>query len=271
MILADCVRECRARALGRFSSSASEAACGLREGVEEFAVRISSFGGDRGDSIDSLDPETMLAGGRSSGLLSSSSGIVSLDKGLVALPELLVDADVGDLILDEVVGLEVEVVDVRVFEGLIGVMRDDVVAVVGRLGGADAALPKVVRRVLSVLGSVLDARELAVPKVDVLAGRLFSSPSAVAPSSLLLPAGFLTDEVVGLVGGLEMVLPDVREDSVLVRPVVGVVAVLEEVLSLEDAVVGFLESSVVGFAGAFAPVVLLSILRLHACSHQSFS
>lgn len=177
-------------------------------------------------------------------MISGSSGIVSLDTGRAALPELTVEAEVGDLMLWEVVGLDIEDADVRAFDGLIGVMREEVV--VGLLGGADAAAPNVERLVLSVLGSTLGAREVVVPTVGILAGRLFSSPSAVAPSSPPLPAGFLTDEVTGRVGGLLMVLPAVREDSAFVRDVVGDAAVLAAA-SREEAVMGFFGSSVGGF------------------------
>jgi hypothetical protein len=163
--------------------------------------------------------------------------------------------------------LDVEVVEVRAFGGLIGVIREDVV--VGRLGGADAAAPRVVRLVLSVLGSGLDVREVAVPTVGVLAGRLFSSPSVVVPSSPPFPAVFLIAEVTGLVGGLLIVVPAVREDNALVREVVGDAVFLEVVPSLDEVVVVFFESSVGGFAGGFAPgVVLLSILLSRASRHR---
>jgi hypothetical protein len=68
--------------------------------VEELRDRISSFGGDRGESTtESFEAEAMLGGGRCSALVSGSSGIVSLDKGLAALPELLVEAEVGDCVV----------------------------------------------------------------------------------------------------------------------------------------------------------------------------
>ena len=177
-------------------------------------------------------------------MISGSSGIVSLDTGRAALPELTVEAEVVDLMLWEVVGLDTEDADVRAFGGLIGVMREEVV--VGLLGGADAAAPNVERLVLSVLGSTLGAREVVVPTVGVLAGRLFSSPSVVAPSSPPLPTGFLTEEVTGRVGGLLMVLPAVREDNAPVRDAVGDATVLEAA-SRDEAVVGFFASSVGGF------------------------
>ena len=259
-MVTDCVRECRAIGFGRLSNSASEAACGFKAGVEELSDRISSFGGDLGDpAAESFDTETMLAGGKRSSLISGSSGIVSLDNGRAALPELTVEVGVVDLMLWDVVGLDAEDVEVegRAFGGLIGVIRED--AVVGLLGGAEAAPPNVVRLLLSVLGSGLGVRELVVPTVGVLTGRLFSSPCAGTPSSLPLPAGFLTDEVTGRVGGLLMVLPAVREDTALVREDVGDATVLEAV-SLEDVVVlGFFGSSV----GAFRRSILLSYTSRH--------
>jgi hypothetical protein len=237
--------------------------------VDELPDRISSFGGDRGDSmIEPAEPEMILGAGMSSGLLSYSSGIVSLDKGRAALPELWVEAEVGDFRLDDVVGLDVLVADVRGLDGLIGVIREEVV-VVGRFGGADAALPNVVRLDLSAFASVLAVRETLVPRVEVLAGRLFSSPSAAAPSSPLFPAGFLVEEVVGLVGGLFIVLPAVREDSALVRDVVDEATFLDAVPSLDEVVSVFLESSVEGLAGGFAPVVVrLSIWYAIAARHR---
>lgn len=256
------------------SNSASEAACGFKLGVEELRDLISNFGGDRGESTaETWEVDTILAAGRSSGLFSGSSGMVSRESGRVTLPELLVDAEVGDFKLVDVAGLEIEVVVVRAFDGLMGVMREDVV-VVGFFGGADAVPPKVVRLDVSALGCVLAVRKLVAPTVKVLAGRLFSLPSAIVPSSLPLPAAFLTEEVTGLVGGLLMVLPAVRDDSALVREVVGDEGVLAAVLSLEEAVVAFFGSSVGGFAGGLAPVpVLLSILLSrglhHRCGDQS--
>ena len=170
----------------------------------------------------------------------------------------------GDFKLEDVVGLDVWVVDVRVLDGLIGVIREDVV-VVGRFGGADAAVPNVVRRALSALGSVLAVREVAVPIVDVLVGGLFSSPS-----SPLFPAGFLAEDVTGLVGGLLIVLPAVREDSALGRDVVGDATFREAVPSRDELAVGFLGSSVAGFPGGFAPVVVrLSIRYAIAFRHRN--
>ena len=232
--------------------------------MEELRDRISSLGGDRGKSETD---EATLGGGRRRKFawVSGSSGIVSLDSGRVALPELLVE--VGDCMILEVTSLDVEVAEVRAFGGLIGVIREAVV--VGRFGGADAAAPRVVRLVLSVLGSGFDVREVAAPTVGVLAGRLFSSPSAVAPSAAPFPIGFLVEEVTGRVGGLLMVLPPVRVDSALVRDVVGDAVALAAVPGLVELVVAFFGSSVGSFAGGFAPgVVRLSILLLPGSRHR---
>ena len=216
-----------------------------------------------------MDEDTTLGAGCSSGLLSGSSGMVSFDNGLALLPELLVDSLVGDLMLREPVVLGAVAVGVRVFGGLIGVMREEVVDD-GRLGAAEAAPPNVVRLVLSVLGSGFGVRETPAPTVDLLEGRLFSSPSPAATFSLLLPTGLRTDEVGGRVGGLLIVLPGARDDNALVLLIVGDAGVLLVVAGLEEAVVRFFESSVEGLAGGFAPVgVRLSMSSRPKFRHQS--
>lgn len=176
----------------------------------------------------------------------------------------MVNSVVGDLMSRVVLGLEDDV-DVRDFDGLIGVVRD---VVDGRLGGAAATdPPNVVRRVLSAVLSGLDVREVLPPTVDVRDdGLLFSTPSFAIVSVLLVPAGLRTDEVTGRVGGLLMVLPDVRDASVLGRVGVDGVGVL--VLETGFVVVvdgGFLDSSVESgrAGGRAAPVVRLSILIDH--------
>lgn len=267
---ADCVLECFAIGLGRISNSASDTACGFNDGVELFDERISSLGGDRASERDVADlvSERMSAAGRRSALGSGSSGMVSWDSGRAVLDAILAASAVGDLISRDVLGL-VDVAEVRDFDGLVGVVRDDVVD--GRFGGADATEPpNVVRRVLSVVVSGFAVREVLVPIVDVRAdGLLFSTPSfATASALLLVPAGFRTDDVTGRVGGLLIVLPDVRDAIVLVRVGVDVVGVL--VLELGFVVLvagGFLDSSVdPGRAdGRVAPVVRLSILVAHWC------
>ena len=143
-------------------------------------------------------------------------------------------------------------------------MREDVVED-GRFGGTEAAAPSVVLLVLSVLGSAFGVRDVFVPMVDVRGGRLFSSPS-----SLLFPAGFRDDEGTGRVGGLLIVLPVVREDNAAVLLPVGDAGVLVPVLNLDEAVVGFFESSSAGFAGGFPPgVVRRSMFSHYTSAHQS--
>jgi hypothetical protein len=163
---------------------------------------------------------------------------------------------VGDLIWRVVLAL-VDVVGVLVFGGLIGVMREEVVAV-GRLGGAEDVAPKVVRRPFSVAVSERVERVLLdAPKAVVREeGRLFSSPSVVE-------VGLRVEAVVGRVGGLEMVLPDVREAIVLVRVGVEVeVGVLLPALRRDVVEAGFFASS--GRAGGRPPaVVRRSIAEFH--------
>jgi hypothetical protein len=66
-----------------------------------------------------------------------------------------------------------------------------------------------------------------------------------------------------------MVVPAVRDDSALVREVVGDAVFLEVVPSLDEVVVVFFGSSVGGFAGGLAPgIVLLSILLWRASRHR---
>lgn len=194
--------------------------------------------------------------------ISGSSGIVSLDNGRLAL---LLESLFGDFALVAPVAREVGVVEARLLVGLAVFVREE--RVEGRLAGAvEDAPPTVVRLVLSELGSVRAVLELVVvpPRVVVLdEGRLFSSAAAAVASSLL-PAGLRVEEVVdGRVGGLLIVLPEVREDRVLARAVEveveGEAGLREAVLVREEVVDGFFVSS--AFAGAFAPgVVFLSIL-----------
>ena len=229
--------------------------------MEECNERISSFGGDRDGGIGlSVDIDAIFGGGSSSALLSGSSGIASFDSAVGLLPVLFVDSLVGDLMSRDVVGLELLAPDVAVFRGLIGVIREDVDEG-GLFGAVEATPPKVVLRVLSMLGSVLDVRELGVPIVEALGGRLFSSRSALVPSSLVLDGAFRSEEVTGRVGGLLIVLPAVRDANALVLLGVGDAGVLLLVLILEDEVVDFFVSSVAGLRGGLAPVVVrLSII-----------
>lgn len=187
----------------------------------------------------------------------------SRESGLAVLAKLPVDSVMGGVKFRDVVSLEA-VGGARAFEGLVGVARDEDVN--GRLGATDAAPPSVVLRDLSALESGLGGRTLLVPKVDVreTEGRLFSSVGA--PSSAAFAAGLRTEEGTGRVGGLLMVLPEVREANVLglvgVEEVAGVRAL---VLSLDVFVVGFLGSSLVdpGRTGGLPPVVLRSIVMVH--------
>jgi hypothetical protein len=165
---------------------------------------------------------------------------------------------VGDLIWRVVLAL-VDVVGVLVFGGLIGVMREEVVAV-GRLGGAEDVAPKVVRRPFSVAVSERVERVLLdAPKAVVREeGRLFSSPSVV------VVVGLRVEDVVGRVGGLEMVLPDVREVNVLVR--VGVeadVSVLLPALRRDVVETGFFASSDPGRPARPVAVVRRSMVDVH--------
>ena len=202
---------------------------------------------------------TASCGGSS---VSGSSGIVSRDNGRAALAVLLLVSLLGDFVADVPVVRGVEEVGVRRLVGLAVLVRDEE-SVEGRLGGAEVvAPPKVVRLVLSALGSVRAVLELVPPRVvERDEGRLFSSPAAVDVASL---AGLRVEEVAeGRVGGLLMVLPDARDESVLGRAVEGEVGVRVVVLSREEVVDGFFVSS--AFAGGFAPVaVRLSILPLHS-------
>lgn len=181
-----------------------------------------------------------------------SSGMVSREMGRATLAVLLLLSLFGDLADAAVVGREAVEVGVRLLVGLAVLVREE--RVDGRLGGADVvAPPSVVRLVLSALGSVRVVFGLAPPRVGVVRddGRLFSSPAADVPSSLL-PAGLRSEEdAVGRVGGLLMVLPAVREERVLGRVVEGEVGVRAVVPMREDAAVGFLASS--ALAGGFAP------------------
>ncbi len=188
--------------------------------------------------------------------------MVSRESGLVVLAELLVDSVVGDLMFRDAVILEA-VGGARAFEGLVGVARDEVVH--GRLGATEAAPPSGVLRDLSALESGLGGRALLVPKVDVpeVDGRLFSS--AGVPSLGAFPAGLRIEEGTGRVGGLLIVLPEVREANVLglvgVEEVVGVRVL---VLSLDVVVAGFGSSAVdPGLTGGLPPVVPRSMLIAH--------
>lgn len=190
---------------------------------------------------------------------SGSSGMVSLEKGLAALVVLLLESLLGDFALAAGVVREVVVVGVLLLlVGLPALGRDEE-GPDDRFGGADdAVLPRIVRLVLSAVGSVRAVLELVPPRVVVRDdGRLFSSPAADGTSSLLL-AGFRVAGVAeGRVGGLLMVLPEVREERVPARAVevlAGDVGVREVVPSREDVVDGFLVSSL--FAGVFAPGVV---------------
>lgn len=182
-----------------------------------------------------------------------------MDRGLAAPLELLDDAgDVGTPLAAAPAGRAVAVVGL-VLVGLAVLVRE---LIDGRFGGTDAALaPIVVRLVFSWAESWRPIRELAVPMVDIRDGLLFSSraPDAtVPPSSLPRAPGFLAAAAVtGRVGGLLMVLPDVRADSALVLPGVGATGALE-VLARDEVVAGFLCSAACGFA----PVAIrLSILQ----------
>lgn len=193
---------------------------------------------------------------------SGSSGMVSRDIGRAALDVLLLVSPLGDLVVAAAVGRDVLDVGVRLLVGLDAFVRDED-RVEGRFAGAAAVVPpSVVRLVLSELGSGRAVLELVPPRVVVLdEGRLFSSPVAVVDSSPL-PAGLRAEDVVGgRVGGLLIVLPEVRDDMVLWRAVEGDAGVRDVVLVREEVAEGFLASS--AFAGAFAPgVVLLSMFAV---------
>lgn len=214
-ICTDCEREWREKGLGRISSSASETACGLRTGVEDFkAAGSRGFVGEVGRA--SGDGSGALLGLLDRiGWISGSSGIVSVGIVLEATLEVLVvDAAVGDRTLRVGAGFGGGPMEDLVLVGLAVLAR----VVIGGRFGATVVGPIVVLRDLSAVPSGLD---VTVPVVDILLGRRFSIPSpdvTESTSDATLAAGFFADAI-GLVGGLLiMLLPGVLDASALLLP-----------------------------------------------------
>lgn len=192
-----------------------------------------------------------------------------------ALPPLLTDfGEAGDL-----AWLAAELGRPLAFEARVAVELGVEVRVDtgGRLGATEPALPpEVVRRVLSwAPEAALSGRavlELAVAVAGAGAefrgGRLFSppAPSLLVPAPALV-AGFRAEAVTGRVGGLLMVLPEVRWEMALGRLDVddaGVLVVLgrEAGFFVDDSSLPAAFGVGVVVAGGFvAPPVRLSMLK----------